>query len=232
MSAKIRLQLILFLCVVLLLVLKTQAVDASGDIFVIEPKQQAIEEVNLSTGAGVSSELVGDLFVTNGSIDFWITAPSGIVLVNESNIADSRFSFFAKENGSHTMHLSNSYLTQNVTVTLKYGVNMIVNLYSNINVGMDMRSEVAKVVVLPPLPEIDDPRILDNLYERYLNFLKSSEIMRTIKEGLQTPVRGMFAAVSCIIVAVGLGIVEQHQLPLKKHLKKAYINAHLFKNLE
>lgn len=217
MSKRINCKLILSSVIVLLLTLGTQAASARGGIFVVEPKREVVEEVNLSAGAGVSSEVVGDLSVTNGSIDFWITSPSGVILLYDKKIANSSFSFVAKENGNYTMHLSNSYLTQNVTVTLNYGINMNITAVVNINVGMS--TGVATVVAPPPLwPDIEDPRPnLDNLYERYLNFLKTPEILRILREGLEDmPIQEVLPAVSCSILAVGLGIIAGRRKRLKR----------------
>jgi len=220
MKAKIRLQLILFVCAVLLLVLNGESCNARGGTFVIEPKQELITDVNLSVGNGTSSTVVGHLSVTNASIDFWITSPSKVVLLNDSNITNTTFTFDAKENGNYTMHLRNTYLTQNVTVELNYGVNVEVRLTADIGINFGVSSGSIHVVGPPPPQPPDDPPHLDNPYGRYLNFLTASKIIRTIRENLQnTPIRGALATVTCIIVAIGLGIVEQHQPSLKKYGK-------------
>jgi hypothetical protein len=215
MSKRINYKLILSSVIVLLLTLSTQAVSASGGIFVVEPKREVVEEVNLSAGARVSSEVVGDLSVTNGSIDFWITSPSGVVLLYYKKIVNSSFSFVAKENGNYTMHLSNSYLTQNVTATLNYGVNMNITVVDNVGASTGVATVVAPPP-LPSLPDIEDPPNLDNRYERYLNFLKASEILRIIREGLEDmPIRELFLAVSCCMLAVGLEIIAGRRKRLK-----------------
>jgi hypothetical protein len=218
MSARINCKLILFSVIVLLLALGTQAASARGGIFVVEPKREVVEEINLSAGAGVSSEVVGDLSVTNGSIDFWITSPSGVVVLYDHKIANNSFGFVAKENGNYTMHMSNTYLTQNVTVTLNYGINMNIIAVANLNVGTSASVGVARVVAPPPPPPgVDDPRPnLDDLYERYLNLLEGSKILRILGEGLEyMPVSEMLLAVTCSVLAVGLGMIAKRRRRLK-----------------
>ena len=218
MSTKINCKLILFFVIVLLLALGVQVVSARGGIFVVEPKREAVEEVNLGAGADVSSEVVGDLSVTNGSIDFWITSPSGVVVLYDYKITNSSFSFVAKENGNYTMHMSNEYLMQNLTVTLNYGINMNITAVANINFGASASAGVIRIVAPPPPPpSVDDPRPnLDNLYKRYLNLLKGSEILRILREGWEyMPISKMLLVVSGSILAVGLGITARRRKRLK-----------------
>jgi hypothetical protein len=221
MSKIVRLRLIVLLNIVVLFALVTQSASARGSIFVVKPKQVVVEEVNLE----VSSEVVGDLSVGNGIIDFWVASPSGVVLFCDQKIANKSFSFVAKENGSYTMHLSNTYLTQSVTVTLNYGINMNITVAANINVGAS--AGVARVVgPPPPLPSIDDPRPnLDNLYERYLNLLKGSVLLRTVRDcGTYFPIHNMALVMGCIALAAGLIEVgkrhSQQRNVLNTHIRR------------
>jgi hypothetical protein len=75
--------------------------------------------------------------------------------------------------------------------------------------------------VEPPQHDDNNP---DNPYEGYLNFLKCSDTLNILDEGLEyMPIRGMLSAVSCIItaalscvmIAAGLGIIERRRQKLK-----------------
>jgi hypothetical protein len=150
--------------------------------------------------------------VINGSIVFWVTDPSGVIVSNDSNITNTTFSFAAEENGTYTMHLRNPYLTQNVTVALNYNVNWEF-IFADVSRAA---SNIAIVKVFQPLqsplPDHPDPDL-----ETYLIFPETSEISEMIQKGLvYMPIQEMFAAIGCIIVVVGLGIVEQHRVFLKK----------------
>ena len=200
MSKIVRFRLIVLLNIVLLFVLVTQTASARGGIFVVEPKREVVEEVNLE----VSSEVVGDMSVSDGFIDFWIASPSGIVLLCDHNIANRSFSFVAEENGNYTMHLSNTNLTQSVIVELKYSVNVRITVGANINFGAS--AGVATVVAPPPPPpDINDRPNLDNPYEKYLNLLKGSEILRTVRDcGTCLPIYNMALVMGCIALAARL----------------------------
>lgn len=53
------------------------AVGARGGEFIIEPLQEATENIELT----VSDEVLGNLSVSNGFIDFYVTSPSGAILL-------------------------------------------------------------------------------------------------------------------------------------------------------
>lgn len=207
MEMKIGQSLILLLTIVSLLGLGVSTVSARGGVFVVKPTQEVIEDVNL----GVSDEVFGNLSVTDGFIDFYVTSPSGVTLQSYHSIANTSFSFVADENGTYSMHLNNTYQTCDVTVTLDYAVHFKAVLQENINIGFS--TGVAKVVSPPqPWPEPDDDPELDNLYERLLNFLKASEIVRTVRDCWRyAPIRNIILVTSCIGLTVGLIEIIRHR---------------------
>ena len=66
-----RLSLILLPVSVLMLTLLVYAVNASSGSFEIEPMQKTVEKVDLD----VSNQVVGNLSVSGGCIDFFINDP-------------------------------------------------------------------------------------------------------------------------------------------------------------
>lgn len=100
----------------------------------MEPFRKSIESV----GLGVSDEVVGNLSVSNGFIDFYITSPSGVVLLCYNHTVFNTFSFTAEEKGVFVFHLANTYQTENVEVILNYGVNFKVVLQEQINFGVNL----------------------------------------------------------------------------------------------
>lgn len=207
MSKIVILRLILLLTIVLLLALGIFTAKARGGVFVIKPTQEVIEHINL----GVSDEVFGNLSVTDGFIDFYVTSPSGVTLQSYHSIANTSFSFLADENGTYSIHLNNTYQTSDVTVTLDYAVHFKVVLQENINIGLS--TGVAKVVSpLQPWPEPDDGPELDNLYEKLLNFLKASEILRTVRDcRIYVPIRNIILVMSCIGLTVRLIEIIRHR---------------------
>lgn len=124
-------RLILVSIAVLLASFFISAVSARGCEFVIEPLREVTENVELN----VSDEVFGNLSVSNGFIDFYVTNPSGIILLCYNKTAFNTFNFAAGENGLFTMHLANTHQTENVNVTLNYAVHFKAVLQEKINVG-------------------------------------------------------------------------------------------------
>jgi hypothetical protein len=217
MSKIVRLGLILLLTTVLLLALGISTAKARGGVFIVKPTQEVIEDVNLE----VSDEVFGNLSVSDGFIDFYVTNPSGATVQSFHYIANTSFSFVADENGTYSMHLNNTYQTCDVTVTLHYSV--LFKVVSQVNMNVGFSTGVAKVVPRPqPPPEPDKPDELDDLYEKYLNFLKASEILRTVRDCWRyLPIRNVTLAMSCIALAVELIEIGRHRQ--HKHVFNAHI---------
>jgi hypothetical protein len=179
-------------------------VYARSKTFSIEPCHEIAEIIDLQT----SESVVGNVSA-NGLIDFYVSSPSGNVIYCVNKTTFTAFSFTASENGNFTLHLSNTHLTQRVTVELKYSVNMSITVGANINVGTS--AGVAIIVPPPPPPlNLDDEPNLNSLYERYLNFLKGSEILQTVRDcGTYLLICGM-ALASCIALAARLEMGKRH----------------------
>jgi len=140
-------QLIPVYIVVLLASFFINAVGARGGEFCVEPLQEVTENINLR----VSEEVFGNISVSKGVIDFYITSPSGVVLFCYYKTTFNTFNFTAGENGNFTMHLANTYQTKNVNVTLDYAVHFKVVVQQTINVGYSVGTTS---VILPPTTTI------------------------------------------------------------------------------
>jgi len=103
-------------------------VHARGGVFLIEPMQEVIDSIELTVSEKTSANISGNILVADGIIDFYVTSPSGIVILCYNKTASNRFDFAAKENGTYVMHLANTWSTNNVTATLDYGVNWKITL--------------------------------------------------------------------------------------------------------
>lgn len=133
-------------------------VDARGGVFLIEPKQEVIDSIELTVSDKTSANVSGNVSVAEGFIDFYVTSPSRIVLLCYNKTAFNRFNFAAEENGTYVMHLVNTWSTNNVTATLNYGVNWEITLQAKINVKFST-DVTTKTVLVTPSP-IDIHEIL------------------------------------------------------------------------
>jgi len=117
------------------------SVQARGATFIVEPAREAVDtaQLNISEGA------VGNVSVENGFVDFYITSPSGLVILCYNKIAFESFNFTAEENGTYTMHLANNNQEASVSVLLYYVVKFNVVLKADINAGFSL----GKATVLP-----------------------------------------------------------------------------------
>jgi hypothetical protein len=171
-----KLCLILLPVSVLMLAFFVSVARASNRSFVIAPMQEAVEKVNL----GVSDQVVGNLSISSGYIDFFIVNPSGVTVQTFQNVTSVSFNFEADENGNYSMRLNNTYQAYDVTVELDYGVSMTFNIQANMNVGSS--SGFVQVIGPPPtrpLQPDDDEEPTDSLVEPYLNFLRAGDILKT-----------------------------------------------------
>ena len=219
MNKKIGKWLILLPISVLMLVFCISLAEARGGSFVIGSMQGAVENVDL----GISDQVFGNLSVSDGCIDFFIVNPSGVTVQTFQNVTGVSFNFEADENGNYSMRLNNTYQAHDVTVELKYGVNMIVTSQVNMNVGIS--SGVAHVVsiTLPPPPEQPDEQD-DYVVGPYLNFLRAADILKTATNARTVlPIRNV-TLMSCIASLVGMAII----LNIKARRPDFHTHSHVY----
>lgn len=200
MSKTTKLCLILLPISVLMLVFCVSVVEARGGSFVIGLMHEAVENVNLR----VSDQVFGNLSASDGCIDFFISNPDGVTVQDFLNISNISFNFTADVDGNYSMHMNNMYQAHDVTVELEYGVHMTITSQVNMNVGIS--SGFAQVVP-PRFEQPDKPDEPDNLVEKYLNFLKATDILKTATNARTIlPIRSV-NLMSCITAVVGLTMV-------------------------
>ncbi|MFZ0966015.1 MAG: hypothetical protein WAN82_05260 [Candidatus Bathyarchaeia archaeon] len=126
-------------------------VGARGGVFVIEPTKEVIDTVELTVSNNTSANVCGNLSVIDGFIDFYVTSPSGIVLLCYNRTALNRFNFTAVENGTYLLHLRNTLSANNITATLDYGVNWQIALHGEVSLTWHT-SAVWKMAIENPTP--------------------------------------------------------------------------------
>lgn len=107
--------------------------NARGGVFVIGPMQEATETVELVVSESSSANVCGNVSVINGFIDFYVTSPSGNIILCYNKTSFNCFNFSAVENGTYIMHLVNTWSENDVTATLDYGVNFEIVLQETIH---------------------------------------------------------------------------------------------------
>lgn len=152
MKKTIRLFPILLLVLAWMLVFSVLPAYARGGSFVIEPMQEAVENVTL----GIPDQVVGSLSVVNGSIDFHVVDPKGAVVLSFLNISSTSFNFTAVENGTFSMTFNNTCQMSSVTVELDYQINMTVVLQAEIHMTSSVgTAQVVAPIVPPSAPDIE-----------------------------------------------------------------------------
>jgi len=127
-------------------------VSARGGIFVIEPMQETTETVELTVSENTSADVCGNISIIEGFIDFYVTSPSGVIILCYNKTAFAHFDFSVKENGTYVLHLANAWSKNNVTATLNYGVNFEITLQETIHpTWHTVATWQATVITTPPL---------------------------------------------------------------------------------
>jgi len=135
----------------LLLSLVLGSVEARGGTLVIGPGNEAIEKIQLSP----PDSAVGNFTVSNGSVDFFVTNPSYDIVYQSLKTSFEIFNFTANESGIYVMHFVNKYQSEDVNLTLSYGLNFFVILSVTINVSTQTSSGTATVTQVQPYIHLD-----------------------------------------------------------------------------
>jgi len=190
-------------------------VNARGGTLVIEPSGKATERVKL----GVRDAVRGNFSVSNGFIDFYIASPSGIVLLCYNKTAFNTFNLTAEEDGNYTMCLANTYQTENVNVTLTYACDIKIVIQAGINVGYSVGT--ATVIEVPPPIEHPDPEFDNDLYRKYLNFLKAHAILRIATSAREyMPLRNGLLVFDCVALAVVCIVLATGMIEIVRLLRR------------
>jgi hypothetical protein len=106
------------------------SVEARGGNLVVSPSGEAIEKIQLAPPDNV----VGNMSVSNGFVDFFVTNPSYDIVYQNLKTSFDNFNFAANESGIYVMHFVNRYQSGDVNVTLCYGCNFFV--VTSVNIGI------------------------------------------------------------------------------------------------
>lgn len=187
-------------------------------VFVIGPKQEAVECVNLwgsGNASGVLSATLGpiedseginvkeyqmvlrSLSVGSGRIDFFIRDPEGAIVQEFLNVSTTPFSFTANETGNYSLCMDNLGAS-NVTVELDYGIELIFYGTSTINFGTSasMSTQIAPTVFHQPPSDGEDDDGSSYVVEPYFNIQGASSMLRVIEDSI------LFLPLGMVLVGV------------------------------
>lgn len=139
----------------LLAVVLASPVYARGGVFVIQPNQEAVQSLPSLN----PDESAAGNFSATGPIDFYVLGPNGTLLLFYNHTEFSDFKFNPDVKGICTICMVNCEPT-NVTVTLTYGLNFIVVVYSTVNLSMSTTTTVqqaSQTFTIPPPSHITTP---------------------------------------------------------------------------
>jgi hypothetical protein len=199
---------------------------ARDESFVIQPKQEAVEYVNLA-GSGNAS---GNLSASQGQIDFFIRDPNGIIIQEFLNVSTTPFSFVADKKGNYSMCMDSNYEAFNVTVILDYTVELRADPSASIGVSSSGTAHVYSVM-RPPFLNLQDDEGSDYVIGPYRAFQDATQMLRVIDSGSAfLPFRGVnltgciVASVMALVWVAGIELcTNKHRLSLRQI---RYLNAH------
>jgi cytoskeletal protein RodZ len=122
--------------------------------YVIEPNHEATETIPLTS----SSSVIGNVSAT-GSINFYVSSPSGNVVYCSNETTFTPFSFTASEDGNYTLHMLNVNQMENVTASLGYSKNLVVVLTETIKTTFTQTATVTSMI--PPNTTVTSPNPFD-----------------------------------------------------------------------
>ena len=122
-------------------------VYALGIDYVIEPNHEATEIIPLTP----SESAVGNVSA-NGLIDFYVSSPSGSIVYCSNQTTFTPFSFTASDDGNYTLHVLNVNQKENVSATLSYSKNLVVNLYSTMTTTLSTTTVTTTSMIVTPTP--------------------------------------------------------------------------------
>jgi len=227
---KRRLLTVLFTATVLMLVFFVGNAKASRNrVFVIGPKQEAAEYVNLwgsGNASGVLSVALGpiedyegmnvkeylravrSLSVGSGRIDFLIRDPDGVIIQEFLNVSTTPFSFTANKTGNYSLCMDN-FGASNVTAELDYGIELIFYGTSTMRVSTSasMSTQIAPTVFHSPPHGGEDDGGTSYVVEPYINFQGATWMLRMIDAASSfLPLRSLdltnCAAIGMVLVGV------------------------------
>jgi hypothetical protein len=133
----------------LLLVALVGSVRASTSVFVIEPSTEVAQNVECPNGC---QSIGGNVSVVGGSIDFYVTDPSGTSVLRYENTSFVDFGVDTVQNGTYVIHLVNRLSINNVNATLFYGKNSVIVLNGEVSMKWNTVSTWTATISTPSAP--------------------------------------------------------------------------------
>jgi len=140
-----RIMLVSSLLLLLALIGNVQA----SSVFVIEPSREATQNVECPDGC---QSIGGNVSTVGGSIDLYITDPSGTTVLQYENISFVDFNVSTPQNGTYVIHLANRLSVSNVTATLFYGKNFNIVLYGEVRMKWNTVATWTATLSTPSTP--------------------------------------------------------------------------------
>jgi hypothetical protein len=106
------------LCILLAFVLMCGLAIAYSETMELPVGDSVTRTVNLNEGDKVS----GRITVIPASINFSISDPDDMFILNYTNVAQKDFQFTASKTGTHTFHFENRFSEETRVLTLNYNV--------------------------------------------------------------------------------------------------------------
>jgi hypothetical protein len=219
---KTRLSSVILPIVVFILAFLVGTAKARGGSFVIGLKQEAFEYVNLY-GSGNAT---GNLSVENGTIDFLVRDPDGIIVQEFLNVSTASFSFTADKNGNYSMCMDNNYEAFNVTVELDYGIEVAWTINEGIGISSSsFPSEIGPPIARPPPDRSEDDSESDYVIGPYLTFQRAAQTLGVIDRGIVfLPFRSLnlttyaFASATALVLAASIVFcADKRRLNLRRN---------------
>jgi len=106
-----------FLFIVMVFAILVQYADATAMSFEVPRGEETTKPINL-----VVEDRVLVKFTVVGTLDFYITDPSGDVRIEYSRVDTVSYSFVCDEAGEYVLHFSNTDTSEDKFVTLNYEI--------------------------------------------------------------------------------------------------------------
>ena len=146
--------------------------EATSNTFVVEPMKEETEAIPIELHSSLPTEVSGNVVAYGGVIDFYVESPSGSILQHYVRILSNRFTFNALENGTYLVHIINDWSSQNVTVTVNYGLNRVVTitLQTKTVSSFTVTTETPSISMRPPI--IDILKLIAQIFSEAMELFK------------------------------------------------------------
>jgi hypothetical protein len=137
----------LFLVTILALCLANR-VGAVNTTLIVQPRQEAVEKVSLAVSDASSARVVGNMSSDN-NVKFYITSPSGSILLSRNETTYTPFEFTATENGTYELHVDNEN-SNNTSVELGYSIEYSIALQVQVRTWHTVSTITTSIIAYPP----------------------------------------------------------------------------------